>query len=75
MLNQDIWSFANSVFTKALVLYSGICFAVAMLLAFLNSEQMQSWIPMGLLALTLLVCIMKTEQGLNQNFDEKGNRK
>ena len=75
MANQDIWDFANAVFNKALVMYSAICFAAAIVLTFLNPEQMQSWIPMGLLALTLIVCIVKTEQALNQNFDEEGKRK
>ena len=75
MLNQDIWNYANTLFTNALVLYSAICFAGALLLTYLNPEQMKSWIPMGLLAMTLLVCVIKTEQGITKNFDEEGNRK
>ena len=36
---------------------------------------MQSWVPMALLVLTLVVCIIKTEQGISKNFDEEGKRK
>lgn len=75
MANQEIWDFANSIFNRALVQYSAISFAAAILLTYLNPKQMKSWIPMGLLALTLIVCIVKTEQALNQNFDQDGKRK
>ena len=75
MLNQDIWDFANSQFSKSLVSYSSLSFAAALILTYLNPEQMKSWIPMGLMALTLLVCILKTEQGISSNFNEDGTRK
>lgn len=75
MLNQDIWDYANAVFTKALLMYAAICFAAAMALTFLNPEMMQSWVPMGLMALTLLVSIVKTEQSLKATFDDEGRRK
>ena len=75
MLNQDIWDFSNKLFTAALLLYSAICFAGALFIAYINPEQMQSWVPMALLVLTLVVCIIKTEQGISKNFDEEGKRK
>ncbi len=75
MLNQDVWDYSNTLFNKSLLIYSVICFVAAMLLTYFNPEQMQSWIPMGLLLLTILVCVIKTEQGIKQNFDENGKRK
>lgn len=75
MLNEDVWNYSNTLFNKSLLIYSAICFAAAMLLTYLNPSQMQSWVPMGLLLLTILVCIIKTEQGIKHNFDENGKRK
>jgi uncharacterized membrane protein len=75
MQNQDIWDFANTLFNKTLLYYSAISLAAALALAFLYPALMTSWFPMGFLFFTLLVCIIATENGLNQNFDKEGNRK
>ena len=73
--NQDIWEFANSVFNKTLLSYSAIGFLASMLLTYLYQNLMDSWFPMAFLFFTLLVCIIKTENLLNQYFDKEGNRK
>jgi len=73
MKNMDVWNFANSFFTKQLMLYSAISLACALLLAFLNPEI--SWQPMTIMLLSLAVSVIKTEQALNKNFDEEGKRK
>jgi uncharacterized membrane protein len=75
MLNQDIWDFSNTVFTKTLLPYSAGSFFVALLVAYLNPEMMKSWVPMALLFFTVIVCIYKTEQEIKRHFDEEGNRK
>ncbi len=75
MLNQDIWDFSNAVFNKTLLSYGAASFVVAMLLAYLNPEMMQSWAPMALLFFTVIVCIYKTEQEIKKNFDDEGKRK
>ena len=74
MQNQDVWNFANVLFIKSLLKYAAVSFAAAMLLAYVNPELMISWFPMAFLFFTLLVCIITTEKGLNQNFDNEGNR-
>ena len=73
--NQDIWEFANSVFNKTLLSYSAIGFLASMLLTYLYQNLMDSWFPMAFFIFTLLVCIIKTENLLNQYFDKEGNRK
>lgn len=75
MMNQEIWNYANKMFNSSFLLCSGISFAVASLIVYLNPNQEQTWMPMVLLLLSLLVTIIKTEQGIKQNFDENGNRK
>lgn len=74
MLNLDIWKFSNTIFTQTLLMYSCIAFVAAILLVYLNPQQMQSWIPMGLLLLTLLVSIIKTEQSISKKFNKEGKR-
>ena len=69
--NQDIWEFANSVFNKTLLSYSAIGFLASMLLTYLYQDFMDSWFPMAFLFFTLLVCIVKTENLLNQYFDKE----
>lgn len=75
MLNDDIWQFANTVFNKTLVSYGAASFVTAMLLAYLNPELMQSWVPMGILFFTVIAAIYKTEQELKKHFDDEGHRK
>jgi len=75
MQNKNCWDFANQLFNLSLVRYSGVSLIVTLLLTFLNPSMMSSWIPMGLAIFTLLVVVMKTEKGLNKNFDKEGNRK
>lgn len=74
MQNQDVWDFANTLFNKTLLTYSSISFVAAMVLANLYPNLMTSWFPMGFLFFTILVCIITTENALNQNFDKEGNR-
>ncbi len=75
MLNKEIWDFSNQFFSKILLKYSGICFLVALVLAYLNPELMVSWVPMALLIFTLLICIISTEKALNEIYDKEGNKK
>lgn len=74
MLNQKIWDFANTVFTKNLIIYSGISFLGGLVLAnFVNKEF--TWQPMALVFLSVIVCIIKTEKSLTENFTEEGKKK
>ena len=73
MKNETIWSFANTFFVKQVVIYSAISLAMALLFVFLAKEV--SWQPMAILILSLAVSVIKTEQEINQNFDEEGNKK
>lgn len=73
MKNEDIWQFANSFSAKQMLIYSAISFVFAMLLVYLKPTI--SWQPMAIMLLSLGVSIIKTEQALNKNFDEEGNRK
>lgn len=73
MQNEDIWQFANRFSAKQLVLYSGISFVAAMVLIYLN--PVITWRPMAIMLLSLVVAIIKTEQTLDKNFDDKGKRK
>lgn len=75
MHDKNCWDFANQLFNLSLVTYSGVSLMGSLLLTFLNPSMMSSWIPMGLAIFTLLVAVMKTEKGLNENFDKEGNRK
>lgn len=74
MQNDDIWNFANSLFNRTLIKYASISFVAAMALAYLYPDLMTSWFPMAFLFFTVLVCIITTENALNQNFDKEGNR-
>jgi len=71
--NEVIWQYANSFFSKHLLLYAGISFVFAMVLAFIN--PIISWQPMAIMLLAIAVCVIKTEQELFNNFDEEGKRK
>lgn len=73
ILNEDIWEFANSFFTKQFVKFSAISFVFALLLVYL--KPLISWQPMALMILSLAVSVIKTEQALNKNFDDEGKRK
>ena len=71
--NDVTWNFANSFFSKQLLVYSAISFVFAMLLAFIN--PIISWQPMALMLLAIAVSVIKTEQQLFNNFDEDGKLK
>lgn len=71
--NDVIWQYANSFFSKHLLLYAGIAFVFAMILAFIN--PIISWQPMAIMLLVIAVSVIKTEQELFNNFDEEGKRK
>jgi len=73
MKNDDIWQFANSFFTKQLIMYSAISLVGALGIAFLNKNV--SWQPMTIMILSLVVSVIKTEQAINKNFDDEGKRK
>lgn len=74
MLNQQIWEFANNTFNKVFITYAGISFLAGMVLATFSKAEL-TWQPMVLVALTILVCIIKTEREISDNFTEEGKRK
>jgi uncharacterized membrane protein len=74
MLNEDIWSFANSTFNKNFLIYAGISFLGALILASISVQEL-TWQPMILVMLSLLVSVIKTERSLSDNFTEEGDRK
>lgn len=73
MLNEDIWKFSNTFFTKQLLLYAILSLIAALILATIATEI--TWQPMGLVLLSLAVSVIKTEQALNATFNEEGKRK
>lgn len=73
ILNEDIWEFANTFFTKQLLLYATLSLVAALILATISAEI--TWQPMTLMLLSLAVSVIKTEQSLNTTFDEDGKRK
>mgnify|MGYP001562601787 FL=1 len=74
MRNSEIWNFANSIFNRNLLIYSGISLMGNLLLASFSSKEL-TWQPMILVLLCVVVSIVKTERSLNDNFTEEGNRK
>lgn len=74
MLNQEIWKFANTVFNKNFIIYSGISFIAGLVLANFSNADI-SWQPMILVLLSIGVCIIKTERSLSDNFTDEGKRK
>lgn len=71
--NDAIWNYANTFFSKQLLVYSSISFVFAMILAFVN--PIISWQPMAIMLLAIAVSVIKTEQQLFNNFDEEGKLK
>jgi uncharacterized membrane protein len=74
MLNSTIWKFANSVFNKHFIIYSGISLIAGLVLANFTTSEM-TWEPMILVILTIVVCIIKTERALSDTFTEEGKKK
>lgn len=74
MQNQQIWDFANGIFNKNLLIYSGISLLGSVLLASFTSKEL-TWQPMLLVLLSVLVSVIKTERGLSDNYTEEGKRK
>lgn len=74
MQNNDIWNFANSTFNKNFLIYAGISFIAALILATISAKEL-TWQPMVLVMLSILVSIIKTERALSDNFTEEGKRK
>jgi uncharacterized membrane protein len=74
MQNDDIWKFANSTFNKNFLIYAGISFLAALILATISVQEL-TWQPMVLVMLSLLISIIKTERSLSDNFTEEGKRK
>ena len=75
MQNDDIWSFANSLFGITLLKYAGVGFIAALLLTFVNEALMNSWFSMAFMIFTLLIAVISREKELNKNFDDEGNKK
>ncbi|WP_435254029.1 SdpI family protein [Tenacibaculum sp. A30] len=73
MKNDTIWQFANTFFTKEFMKYSAISLVAALVLAYLSKELTLQ--PMAIMLLSLAVSVVKTEQEINKNFDEDGNKK
>ena len=73
MKNDTIWQFANTFFTKEFMKYSAISLVAALVLASISKEL--TWQPMAIMLLSLAVSVVKTEQEINKNFDEDGNKK
>ena len=74
MLNNDIWDFSNTVFNKNLIIYSGISFLGGLIFANFAITEI-TWQPMVLVVLSILVCIIKTERSISDNFTDEGKRK
>jgi uncharacterized membrane protein len=74
MQNEDIWGFANNVFNKNFLVYAGISFFAALILATISVKEL-TWEPMVLVMLSLLVSVIKTEKSLSDHFTEEGKRK
>ena len=74
MQNQQIWDFANGVFNKNLLIYSGISLLGSVLLASFTSKEL-TWQHMLLVLLCIVVSILKTERSLTDNFTEEGDKK
>ncbi len=72
MKNNIIWEFANRFFTKQFLMYSTISFVAALSLTYLNNNL--TWQPMAIMLLSLAVSVIKTEQEINKNFDEEGDK-
>lgn len=73
MKNQDIWNFSNSFFSKQFLIYSSISLIAALILVYVNPKI--TWQPMAIMLLSLAVSVIKTEQALNKNFDDEGDKK
>ncbi|CAM1339036.1 SdpI family protein [Tenacibaculum aestuarii] len=73
MKNDTIWQFANAFFIKEFLKYSAISLVAALVLAYMAKEL--TWQPMAIMLLSLAVSVIKTEQEINKNFDEDGNKK
>ncbi len=74
MLNDDIWQYANKEFIAALIKYAAMGLVAALVLTSIGSGKI-NWQPMVIMLFSLGAAILKTEQGLKQNFDDNGNRK
>jgi uncharacterized membrane protein len=72
--NEQIWNFANTLFNKSLLIYTGISFIASLaFVTFLNATL--TWQPMAFVFLSIIVSIVKTEKGLTENFTEEGKKK
>ena len=74
MQNLEIWNFANGVFNKNLLIYSGISLLGSVLLASFTSKEL-TWQPMILVLLSIIVSVLKTERSLSENFTEEGKNR
>ncbi len=74
MLNQKIWDFANSIFSKNLLIYSGISFLGGVIFANFAAKEL-TWQPMVLVILSIIVSIIKTERSLSDNFTDEGKKR
>ncbi|WP_272150840.1 SdpI family protein [Tenacibaculum aiptasiae] len=72
MKNETVWKFANTFFIKQFLIYSAVSFVAALIFVFISKDI--SWQPMAIMLLSLAVSVIKTEQEVNKNFDEDGNK-
>ena len=72
MKNETVWKFANAYFIKQFLIYSAVSFVAALIFVFISKNI--SWQPMAIMLLSLAVSVIKTEQEINKNFDEDGNK-
>ena len=61
MRSIEIWNFANNIFNRNLLIYSGISLLGSLLLANFSSKEL-TWQPMILVLLCVVVSIVKTER-------------
>ncbi|WP_275316819.1 SdpI family protein [Tenacibaculum bernardetii] len=72
MKNEVVWQFANSYFNKQFLIYSAISLIASLILAYIAKEL--TWQPMAIMLLSLAVSVIKTEQEVNKNFNEEGEK-
>lgn len=74
MANQNIWEYANSVGAKMMIYLGIICFAISMMLYFLEIKW-KILISMFVLLLGLGFGMYWCETMINKFFDKNGNQK
>jgi uncharacterized membrane protein len=73
MLNLEIWNYANTVFSRNLLIYAGISFLGGLIFAHFVSGFL-TWQPMILVLLSVIVSVIKTERAISDDFTEEGKK-